>query len=223
MEAVYCLYAGLAQGMDAETGLGGKLLYCGEPDAPGSNLLRAANIAGAASLAASADAAALRRAMHEGALDFVVTSLDESLRILKNEIRQKRPVAVGVTLAPEPLLDEMVERGVQPDLLPPVQAEIPAPRQFAQFIARGARAVEPHHLPEGKSYNILPIPADWKQPASAFDALLLDCLATDDFVNRRWVRQAPRYLPAGCRRMRLVVCDVAMVFGLMVRLGGNTP
>lgn len=221
MEAVYSFYAGLAQDMDADTGLGGKLLYCGEPDAAGSNLLRAANIAGAASLAASADAAALRRAMHEGALDFVVTSLDEALRILKNEIRQKRPAAVGVTLAPEPLLDEMVERGVQPDLLPPEQAEMPVPRQFGDFIARGARTVEAQHLPEGKSYNILPIPADWKQPASAFDALLLDCVAPEDFVDRRWVRLSPRYLPAACRRMRLVVCDVAMVLGLMVRIGGN--
>lgn len=202
LEAVYCLYAGLARGMDPQTGLGGKLLYAGEPDEPGCRLLRAANIAGAASLAASADAAALRRAMHQGAIDFVVTSLDEALRILKNEIRKKQPVAVGVSLAAEAVLRDMVERGVQPDLLAPGAA---GAEHVATFLARGAQRVEPASLPAGKRYHFLAIPADWNQPASAFDALLLDRLAAEDAVNRRWVRLAPRYLPAAARRTRLLV------------------
>ena len=206
MEAIYCLYAGMARSMDPETGLGGKLLYAGEPDAAGCRLLRAANIAGAASLAASADTGALRTAMRQGAIDFVVNSLGEALRILKNEIRKKQPVAVGLTVAPELVLKEMAERGVQPDLLAP---DAPHPRldtgtgEMAGFLARGARRIEPHRLPADKHFRIVPIPPDWNQSAGAFDALLLDGLAADDAVNRRWVRLAPRYLPAAARRLRL--------------------
>lgn len=198
MEAVYSLYAGLARELDPETGLGGRLLYAGEPTESGLHLLRAANIAGAASLAASADAAALRRAMHEGAIDFVVTSLDEALRILKNEIRKQRPVAVGVSLGAEVVVREMVDRGVQPDLLAP---EI----HVGEFISLGARRIEPRALAAGHRFSVVPIPSDWAQPASAFDALLLDRFATEDHLNRRWVRLSPRYLPSACRRLRLLV------------------
>jgi hypothetical protein len=51
--------------------------------------------------------------------DFLVTSLDEALRILKNEIRKREAVAVCVAAAPRPWRCEMLERGVLPDLLRP--------------------------------------------------------------------------------------------------------
>lgn len=200
MEAVYCLYSGLAPEMDAETGLGGKLLYVGEPDEAGCRLMRAANIAGAASLTVSADAAALRRAMHQGALDFVVTSLDEALRILKNEIRKKQPVAVGVSLTAEPVVREMVDRGVQPDLL----AAHLSDAQVAEFLARGARRLEPRPLAAGRHFDLISVPAGAKQPVGDFDARMLEALAGDDHLNRRWIRLSPRYLPAAARRLRLV-------------------
>ena len=215
MEAVYCLYAGLAREMDAETGLGGMLLYAGEPDEAGCRLLRAGNIAGTASLASSADAAALRRAMHQGAIDFVVTSLDEALRILKNQVRKKQPVAVGVSLMPEVVMREMVERGVQPDLV------APEARGVADFVARGARIAEALALDASKRFQLFAIPKDWKQPASAFDALLLEGLADDDHLNRRWVRLATRYLPAASRRVRLVVGDCERLSVLGSRLSGD--
>lgn len=201
MGAVYCLYAGLARGMDAETGLGGELLYVGEPDQAGCCLLRAANIAGAASLAASADAAALRTAMRLGAIDFVVTSLDEALRILKNQIRTKQPVAVGVSLPAEVAVREMEERGVQPDLLAPNLSDA----QSAKFRSGGARRIESQPLASGQSFSFVSIPSDWRQAASVFDALLLEQLPAEDHLNRRWLRFAPRYLPAASRRMRLLV------------------
>ena len=96
-------YAGLILaanlGPDAEPSLGGKLLYAGYLDADTRALLVAANIAGAASLAVSADADTGRQAIRDGIVDFLVTSLDEALRILKNEIRKRSTVAVCV-LAP---------------------------------------------------------------------------------------------------------------------------
>lgn len=220
MESVYRLYAGLASGMDPETGLGGKLLYAGEPDDSGCLLLRAANIAGAASLAASVDGPALRHAMRQGALDFVVNSLDEALRILKNQIRKQQPAAAGISVAPAAVLAEMVERGVQPDLLAP---GLPAALELAAFTANGARAFARFpQPPSGGVFNIVAIPADWKAPAAALDTLLLDCLAAEDHVNRRWVRFAPRYLPAECRRLRSLVCDPETARSLFVRIRQDT-
>jgi hypothetical protein len=218
MKAVYRFYAGMAPGMDPETGLGGKLLYAGEPDERGSQILRAANIAGAASLAASADGPALRHAMRQGALDFVVNSLDEALRILKNEVRKQQPVAVGISLAPAAVLAEMAARGVQPDLLAPGLPDAP---ELLAFAAHGARGFAPSPDPAGGSsrFHIVPIPAEWKGTAAAFDALLLDCLAPGDRVNRRWVRFAPRYLPAECRRLRSVACDAKAAENLFARVG----
>lgn len=215
MKAVYCLYAGLAREMDAEAGVGGKLLYAGDVDEAGCRLLRAANIAGAASLASSADAAALRRAMHQGAIDFVVTTLDEALRILKNQIRKKQPVAVGVSLTAEAVVREMLERGVQPDLL------APEARGVAEFVARGARIVEALALDESKCFKFIDLAKDWKEPASAFDARLLEGLAGDDHLNRRWVRLAPRYLPTASRRVRLVVGDSERLSVLSSGLSGE--
>ena len=52
--------------------------------------------AGAATLTASASAEAGKQAMREGVVDFLVTTLDEALRILKNEVRKHETVAVCV-------------------------------------------------------------------------------------------------------------------------------
>ncbi len=84
-----------------EPGLGGKLLYAGELDAKARALLVAANIAGAASLAVSADDGARKQAVRDGVVDFLVSSLDEALRILKNEIRKRSTVAACVAAPPQ--------------------------------------------------------------------------------------------------------------------------
>src|ERR1700726_5021742 len=68
-----------------EPSLGGKLLYVGELDEDGCALVIASNIAGSASLSAIANPAAQKQAIRDGVIDFLVTSLDEALRILKNE------------------------------------------------------------------------------------------------------------------------------------------
>jgi len=120
---------------NAEPGLGGQLLYAGLLDAEGRALLVAANIAGAASLAATADGAMQKQAVRDGVADFLVTSLDEALRILKNEIRKRQPVAVCVALAPESVAAEMLERGVLPDLLAPGGPDA----EQSPFASQGAR------------------------------------------------------------------------------------
>jgi hypothetical protein len=205
LAAVYRLYAALAQQMDPETGLGGKLLFAGELDPAGCRLVRAANIAGAATLASTPDAAAQRKAIREGVVDFLVTSLDEALRILKNELRKRQPVAVGVTLTLETILRQMDERGVLPDLLPPASSLDSDPPEFARFLAAGARRVEAETRPTGHTFLTVSIPTGWT--LAEFDALLAEHLAPEDHLNQRWLRLSPRYMGPAARRIRSLECS----------------
>jgi hypothetical protein len=83
-------------------------------DDVGRALALAALAAGAASIFLEDDAVHLRAAQREGCCTFTVTSLDEALRIVKNEIRQRHAITVGLRGDPTGWLREMVERGVQP-------------------------------------------------------------------------------------------------------------
>ena len=215
MVAVYRLYSALAREQDAEFGLGGRLLFTGELDPAGCRLIRAANIAGAATLAASADSAVQRQAIREGVVDFLVTSLDEALRILKNEIRKRQAVAVCVAEASEKVLRQMAERGVQPDLLVP---SVALSAEGAVFLARGARSE-----PEERKFLVLEIPAVWAQRIAGFDALLTEFVATADYAGRRWLRLSPRYLGAAARRFRSLECDEDAAVRLMKRIEQAVP
>ncbi len=200
-----------------EPGLGGKLLYAGELDAKARALLVAANIAGAASLAVSADDGARKQAVRDGVVDFLVSSLDEALRILKNEIRKRSTVAVCVAAPPQaPEVDfarQMLQRGVLPDLLPPHSAP---PPEFAAFLSLGARPVVAIHPDVNQvhlAWSVADAPAQW---LPKLDALALNCLS-QDFLNSdpspaaaaaiRWLRLAPRYLGRMAQGARLLRCD----------------
>jgi urocanate hydratase len=194
------LYAALASaalrepGTDQEPSLGGKLLYAGSLDAEARALLVAANIAGAGSLAVSADADARKQAIRDGVVDFLVTSLDEALRILKNEIRKRTTVAVCVATAPQaPEADfagQMLERGVRPDLTSRIEAVQPDADHalLAWSVASGA--------------------AQW---LPKLDALGLHCFDSDSSpaaaTARRWLRLAPRYLGRMAQGLRMLRCD----------------
>lgn len=208
LSAIYQLYTCFSSELDLETGLGGRLLFAGALKEDGVRLVRAANIAGAASLSASTDRAMQRGAIREGVVDFQVTSLDEALRILKNEIRKRQAVAVLVAATPELMAEEMLERGVLPDLLPPFEAtsqDLAA--ACARFVAQGARHIQAPSAERGLC--ILPVPAGWAQRIAAFDDLVLESIPQTQYAARRWLRLAPRYLGPSARKLRTVGCDVA--------------
>jgi Urocanase Rossmann-like domain len=182
-----------------ESSLSGRLLYAADLDEPGRALACAANIAGAATLASSADLGARKQAMRDGIVDFLVTSLDEALRILKNQIRKGETVAVCVGAAPEAVEREMQERGVLPDLIAPLAAP---------HFARGSKQIGP-----GATQG--PIVIDCRETGAAaetmqwltwrastdparwlpqLDALVLACLPPGAVATRRWLQLAPRYL-----------------------------
>lgn len=94
----------------------GQLILTAGPGTAASGLLAAASLAGAASLTIDPDAPSVKAAIRSGAADFVVNTLDEALRTLKNEVRQHRPLAIVLTADPETIRREALERGLLPDL-----------------------------------------------------------------------------------------------------------
>jgi hypothetical protein len=208
------LYAGLmrsaalSESQTNEHGLGGTFLYAGELDPAGCALAVAGNIAGTATLAASADVATQKQAIRDGVVDFLVTNLDEALRILKNELRKRETVAVCVAKSPEEVESEMQELGVLPDLLPP--GTIDADR-FEPFIWQGARQVDPI-APDDHSavltWKVGHAPAIW---LPRMDAIAGDCLeafpSPHAAAAKRWLRLAPRFLGRQAMGSRLLRCD----------------
>ena len=191
IENIYRLYEALAATLplDPVSGLGGKLLYAGEIDPQNSHLLYAANIAGAASLAASPDPAIQRQAIRDGVVDFLVTSLEEALRILKNEIRKHQAVSVAVSVAAETLTAQMLDRGVLPDLLNSGSS----PADLQKFLTQGARQIA-DLPPVIGSFVTWSVDSNFARWLPRLDACAEAILPPHDLVRRRWLRLAPRYL-----------------------------
>ncbi len=176
--------------------LAGRLLLRTGFDGEGIAVVIGASLAGAASLCVDADGERLREGMRGGLCDFVVGNLDESLRILKNEIRRGRAVSVCLQAQPGECLAEMVERGVQPDLVSP--GEGAAVRTFEK---RGACIVQATSGP-GTETSLL----EWTAGAEAARRMpqiariaeeSLDGSRADAGARRRWLESAPRYLGRG--------------------------
>jgi hypothetical protein len=213
-------YASLMQfAARSEASLGGKLFYPGELSGEGRVLLVAGNIAGAASLAATADPAAQKQAIRDGVADFLVTNLDEALRILKNEIRKRQPVSVAVSISPHAIEKEMRGRGVLPDLLPPQRQSAATETDFAVFTAQGAQRIAAPPSRPAARFLVWQIPAAYAQRPAEFDALLLEHLPPNDHAGRRWLRLSPRYLGPQSRRLRSLTCDEETASKLINDLG----
>ena len=189
-QPIYRLYESLP--IDPRAGLGGKLLYAGELAAEGRNLLYAANIAGAASLAASADPTALRQAMRDGVIDFFVNSLEEALRILKNEIRKRQTVSVGVAFEPNKLTEQMLNRGVLPDLLP-ANGRL-TPPHFQEFLSQGAQQIVSASFPPDRRFVTWKVDRDFARQLPRLDEIAKAVLPPEDHLRHRWLKLAPRYL-----------------------------
>jgi len=207
IHATHAFYAALAPRLDPAHALGGTLLLAGQLQEQAVPLIRAANIAGAATLTVSASTGELRGAMRNGVIDFIVTSLDEALRILKNELRKRLPVAVGVQTEPAAMGNEMMVRGVQPDLLTPYAAAVEPLCARALFLERGALLVEPQEEDASLPLRIWPVPSAWSTRMNELDAKLGELLPAGAQAQRRWLRLSPRYLGAPARRLRSSACD----------------
>jgi urocanate hydratase len=151
---------------------GGKLVLMRGTGLVQSGASAAVSIAGGTSLALDADASATKAAQRAGYLDFVVNSLDEALRALKNEIRQKRPLSVGLIADVDATLAEMDQRGIQPDLRfdPASLMTGPQPSEECHFAATDAAGL------------------------CQIDSAVLAVLPPNALVRRRWLQYAPQFV-----------------------------
>lgn len=192
---------------DQESGLGGRLFYAGVLDQKGRVLTVAANIAGAATLAASADHAAQKQAVRDGVVDFLVNSLDEALRILKNQLRKCETVAVSVAIEQSAMEREMNERGVAPDL---VRSDVDLATQNDELIEtpileKGADGRA--ELAQTPAIIVWRADSGQHKDLALLDQIALACIESEDWAARRWLRLAPRYLGRLTQGLRLLSAD----------------
>jgi urocanate hydratase len=97
--------------------LEGKLIVSGGMGGMGGAQPLAATMAGAAFLGVEVDPERIKKRLKTGYCDFMVNSLDEALRILKNAARKKEAVSVGLVGNCADVIPELAARGVLPDIL----------------------------------------------------------------------------------------------------------
>jgi urocanate hydratase len=97
--------------------LAGKLVVTGGMGGMGGAQPLAATMNGAACLGIDVDPERIKRRVKTGYCDVMVTNLDEALRILKNAVRKREAVSVGLVGNCADVIPELARRGVVPDVL----------------------------------------------------------------------------------------------------------
>jgi len=97
--------------------LSGKLIVSGGMGGMGGAQPLAATMSGAAFLGIDVDPERIKKRLKTGYCDFMVNTLDEALRILKNAVRKKENVSVGLVGNCADIIPELADRGVVPDIL----------------------------------------------------------------------------------------------------------
>lgn len=174
--------------------LAGKVLLSAGTD--GLPPIVAGTIAGAASLWVDTEGEALRLGMRAGLCDFVVSTLDEALRILKNELRQKRSVSVGLQADPAQCVRQCVARGFQPDIFVRLPPNLQREEQI--LVERGAVVLveRPHPESDGSllCWNVNLHAAKTMRRVGQIAAESLDPGRADTSDRLRWLETAPRTL-----------------------------
>jgi urocanate hydratase len=121
--------------------LAGKLIVSGGMGGMGGAQPLAATMTGAAFLGIDVDPERIKKRLKIGYCDFMVTTLDEALRILKNAVRKKENVSVGLVGNCADIIPELAERGVVPDILTdqtsahdPLNGYVPNGMTFAEAL-----------------------------------------------------------------------------------------
>lgn len=200
VRAHYSSLCSAARARFGSASLSGRLLLVDGLAEEGDALLIAASIAGAASLVLETRTEAVRHCVRNGIVDFAVRTLDEALRILKNEIRKHQPVAVLLEGESSGVLAEMVERGAQPDMI-----RWSSPDAIIEtLLQRGAQEAPPAVSDSQGAGDVC-----WSAEEGGgavlrqVDLLAAGALPRDDAERQNWIARAPRYLP---RAMRLERC-----------------
>ena len=184
------------------------LLHHLRPDWRGSLILNlglrdpsiplASGITGAVCLSLEQDPATARQALRTGACDFVVNTLDEALRAMKNEVRQHRPLSVGLQGSQAEIVDEIFERGVAPQLVIGV-AGLAAHQKFqiqgAIVFTDAQAAALVAFFAVAAQWTAHDFPQPTSSALKSFDLRAADILSPDDTFRRTWLAAAPRLFP----------------------------
>ena len=174
----------------------GRLVFAHGPGCSATGLPAAVSIAGGTSLLLDPDIPTVKSIFRQGGLDFVVNSLDEAIRVLKNEIRKHTPLSVALTADPAAVLTEMRERGFQPDLELTLAGADPVSLSHASLhlnITDGLIQSSSHVLTWLASHHwsehLLPTvtTADLRTLDTRLIALL------DDPIRQQWLRRIANY------------------------------
>jgi urocanate hydratase len=122
--------------------LAGKLIVSGGMGGMGGAQPLAATMTGAAFLGIDVDPERIKKRLKTGYCDFMVNTLDEALRILKNAVRKQENVSVGLVGNCADIIPELAERGVVPDILTdqtsahdPLNGYVPSGMAFEQALS----------------------------------------------------------------------------------------
>jgi urocanate hydratase len=97
--------------------LAGKLIVSGGMGGMSGAQPLAATMAGACYLGVEVDPERIKKRLKMGFCDFMVNTLDEALRILKNAVRKKENISVCLVGNCAEIIPELARRGVLPDIL----------------------------------------------------------------------------------------------------------
>lgn len=172
--------------------LSGKLIVNCGMETVGSLMSLAATMNGAAFLGIDADAEKVKKQLKAGRCDFMVNSLDEALRILKNAVRKKENVSVGLVADCEEIMQKFSERGVLPEIINIASGSVSASAAVVQhsqsFPAFATEYISPI-LDSGRR------PFRWfalsGEPADIFTSenILLELFPENRILNR-WIEMA---------------------------------
>jgi urocanate hydratase len=192
----------------------GRLVFACGAGVSASGLPAAVSIAGGVSLVLDSDAAVVKSVFRQGGVDFVVNTLDEALRVVKNEIRKGRPLSVVLVSEVKAALAEMMERGVLPDLQVLMEGEAAELGLERLRLMRAGGILEQSELLEGwlveRSWSEVVLPAATTAELREMDARLLGMLP--DALRRAWVQRIGRYQRSGGMRVVWLTEEERVVF-----------
>ncbi|MGA8938716.1 MAG: hypothetical protein WB439_06080 [Acidobacteriaceae bacterium] len=180
----------------------GALVFACGAGVTGTGLPAAVSIAGGTSLLLDSDSAAVKAAFRQGGVDFVVNTLDEALRVLKNEVRKHRPLSVALEGDVESELAEMQERGLLPDLQVMVEGGFEYTGAEQLLLVQTAPSPELERWLRERGWAEVAIEFATTAELRELDARLLRQLPEGDRVRRAWVQRIAHYqrpAPGGAR------------------------
>jgi urocanate hydratase len=161
-------------------------------DETGIALALASTIAGAVCLTLEPEPTLLRNASRSGACDFIVNTLDEALRAMKNELRKHNPLSVGLEGNPGTLLQEILELGLLPQLFTsPIHTEAASIFQSQGATILNLEATLP---PNNPNWHLETFTFNTPNELRTFDTQALSLLRENEYLRRRWLQTAPRIL-----------------------------